>query len=1129
MSRELDAANTAPAPADGLACELHLLGTPCVGSGQRLIRLSPKDAALLALAALAGPVRAERVAALLWPAASSRQADTSLRQRLYRLRRDVHRPLVTSGASLALAPGTRTDLPATLERIAHDEHAGAEELLGDLDYAELPEFAQWLAAERQSWREQRNAALAAAAARCEGEGAIAKGLAYTQQLIDAEPLAEHAQRRLMRLHYLRGDRAAAIAAFERFERRLKDELGTRPSAETIELLATIERGGASLPSRRAVAPASLLRPPRLVGRERELSALGAAWAASRAFLLVGEAGIGKSRLVADFCAAEQGTVVIKARPGDAGVACAVMARLLRAVLQAFSIAPSPVRTQELALLLPELGTPVPWSGPAQRLLLQRAIDATLCDATALGLRAVVVDDLHFADDASLDLLQALIESDALATLRWGLAQRPADAGQGATQLRTALEEAQRIEAVTLAPLGLAQLAELVESLGLPELDPARLAPALLRHSGGNPLFALETLRDLVLSGDAVALEAGGKLPQPRSVSALVERRLAQLTSAALKLARLAALAGANFNAELAAVVLDAHPLDIAEPWRELEAAQVIRDGGFAHDLIFEATLASVPAPIAALLHQRIAENLDARGVAPASVAPHWAGAERWQQAGQAYAAAARRAQAASQRTHEVDYWDQAAQAFDRAGEAAQAFEARCDGVPACIIVRGVEPAHGVIDRLLADARTPEQRVAALNARALAALMTADHARGIAAAVEAATLARDFESPWPAFAAARLHAVGLAQSGRATEALAIIEPYRALVEAGGTAEQRGGFWADYAYVLNVLRRLRETAFALEQSIAIAQTQGDLAELAMQTSNLATVKGNLGHLDEALTLAHRALAVKTELGEIDGPEGGVIRAYAGLYCGMVGRYREALEHLDAACECLLRDRQLTLYAVACNHKAQFLIDLGQFARARQTLDYEAPPVEAVRARGAHIAARIDRALGHAAPERLQFALDALDRANDPHVRMHVMLEATDSDEPAFAMQRCDEVLRLARQLEFDGVAMKARLLHAHAQSRAGQTAAAAVAMREVVAEMTRVPAVDLYRGEAWWRAAQVFDAAGDSAQALMALAQGTEWVRSVALPNVPEAFHDSFLQRNAANRALLAAADRRLNSQ
>jgi tetratricopeptide (TPR) repeat protein len=590
----------------------------------------------------------------------------------------------------------------------------------------------------------------------------------------------------------------------------------------------------------------------------------------------------------------------------------------------------------------------------------------------------------------------------------------------------------------------------------------------------------------------------------------------------------AALAGPNFNAELAAAVLDLHPLDIAEPWRELETAQVIREGAFAHDLIFEATLASVPLPIAALLHQRIAEHLRAHGSAPAALAPHWAGAGRWLQAGEAYVAAARRAQSASQRTHEIEYWDRAAQAFDQAGDVGRAFEARCDSVQACIIVRGVERAHAVIDRLLADARTTEERVAALNARALATLMTADHARGIDAAVEAGSLARNFATPWPAFTAARLHAVGLAQSGRATEGLAIIEPYRTLIEREGTAEQRGGFWADTAYVLNVLRRLRDTAYALEQSIAIAQQLGDLAELAMQTSNLATVKGNLGQLDEALMLAQRALALKTELGDIDGPEGAVIRAYVGLYCGMVGRYSEALEHLDAAIDVLKRDHQTTLHAVACNHKAQLLIDLGQFARARQMLDHEAPSVEAVRARGAHVAARIDRALGHPAPEQLEFALAALDRANDPHVRMHVMLEAAGHSEPGAAMQRCEEVLRMARQLEFGGVAAKALWLHAHAQCRAGQTAEAAAAMRELVTEIARMPPVDLYRGEAWWLAAQVFDAAGDSAQALLALAQGTDWVRRVALPNVPEAFRESFLTRNPTNRALLAAADRRLSS-
>ncbi|HWH81378.1 MAG TPA: hypothetical protein VNU71_03990 [Burkholderiaceae bacterium] len=134
------------------------------------------------------------------------------------------------------------------------------------------------------------------------------------------------------------------------------------------------------------------------------------------------------------------------------------------------------------------------------------------------------------------------------------------------------------------------------------------------------MFALETLKDLVLSGAPIAAE---RLPSPTTVGALVERRLSQLSAPALKLARVAALAGANFSASLAAAVLDLHPLDIAEPWRELEAALVIRDGAFAHDLILKATRASVPEAIARLLHRRIAERLQADEALPARIAPHW--------------------------------------------------------------------------------------------------------------------------------------------------------------------------------------------------------------------------------------------------------------------------------------------------------------------------------------------------------------------------------------------------------------------------------------------------------------------------------------------------------------------------
>jgi tetratricopeptide (TPR) repeat protein len=370
-------------------------------------------------------------------------------------------------------------------------------------------------------------------------------------------------------------------------------------------------------------------------------------------------------------------------------------------------------------------------------------------------------------------------------------------------------------------------------------------------------------------------------------------------------------------------------------------------------------------------------------------------------------------------------------------------------------------------------------------------------------------------------------VGLAQAGRAVEALAVIEPYREQVERDATPKQRGRFWADYAYALNAVRRLRDTAHALQQAIANAQALGDLAELATLTSNLATVKGNLGHVGEALALAQRALALQTELGAVNGPEGGVVHAYVGMYCGMAGRYREALEHLDAALACFERDRQTLWTAVAANHKVQVMIELGQFARARQALAREDVPVKAVQVRTLTLTARVDRALGvrRDAP-RLDGALAMLGAGEDPHIRMHLQLEmARDTDDRAAAMRHCDEVIRHATQLEFAGVALKAGLLRAQAQADAGQTAAAAQAMRGLVERMGEVQPQDLYLGEAWWIAAQVFDANGDGDESLMALARGAQWVRRVALPQVPEEFRDSFLQRNQSNRALLAAADRR----
>ena len=88
---------------------------------------------------------------MLWPSAATKQADNSLRQRLFRLRRETGIALVSSGALMSLAAGIEHDLVTTLEKIRVDDHAGRSELLGDLDFDDLPDLAAWVDAERQNW------------------------------------------------------------------------------------------------------------------------------------------------------------------------------------------------------------------------------------------------------------------------------------------------------------------------------------------------------------------------------------------------------------------------------------------------------------------------------------------------------------------------------------------------------------------------------------------------------------------------------------------------------------------------------------------------------------------------------------------------------------------------------------------------------------------------------------------------------------------------------------------------------------------------------------------------------------------------------------------------------------------
>jgi hypothetical protein len=115
--------------------------------------------------------------------------------------------------------------------------------------------------------------------------------------------------------------------------------------------------------------------------------------------------------------------------------------------------------------------------------------------------------------------------------------------------------------------------------------------------------------------------------------------------------------------------------------------------------------------------------------------------------------------------------------------------------------------------------------------------------------------------------------------------------------------------------------------------------------------------------------------------------------------------------------------------------------------------------------------------------------------------------------------------ARQLELAGVATCGELLAAHALHQAGRPDEAAGEPRRLLPMLEQTLPADLYLPEAWWIAIQAFDAVGAGDEAAMALALALRWIHQVALPQVPESFRESFLQRDPTNRWLLAAASRR----
>ena len=440
---------------------LAVLGPPEVlHDGSRLaFPLRKAQALLLYLAVEGGMHSRSKLAAFLWPDSDPHNARKALRNALALLRNLLnghdaspaqHRHLLSEGELLGLDPQAPRELDLDVLQRAWNEAqrvtappaqeqraallTGIQQALSlvrgpFLDGFWLGEDApydEWVEQQQQQWQVRLQGLFGHLSSWQEESGEQEQAKATLVRWLALDPLAEEAYRRLMRVHLALGDTTAACQVYATCRARLAEALQIKPSADTVALAAHIRASAAAHPSTARAQnrpPGELVAP--LVGRQASFSHLVRSFQQTRggqpqAVFVVGEAGIGKTRLAREWVAwaAAQGALVLCGQAFEMGgrLPYQLLVEALRPRLEEEN-APDDLLEDlwlaELSRLLPELRVRYPdLPSPTEDELAAKGrlfeAVARLFDALARsGPLVLLLDDLQWVDGASLDLVRYL--------------------------------------------------------------------------------------------------------------------------------------------------------------------------------------------------------------------------------------------------------------------------------------------------------------------------------------------------------------------------------------------------------------------------------------------------------------------------------------------------------------------------------------------------------------------------------------------------------------------------------------------------------------------------------------------------------------------------------------------------